>query len=507
MNSSKQIKIGALVSYFTIGFNMITGLIYTPWMISQIGQSNYGLFTLATSVINMFIVDFGMSAAVTRFLSKYNASKDQNAINNFLGLVYKLYLGIDSVMFLIFTVIFLLIENIYTQLTPAELEIFKDLYLVVAVHSIITFPFITTTSIFNAYEKFAELKICELLRKIFIIVAMVIALLAGFGVRALVVVNALSSIISIAYRVIFIKVKTPIKINFKFYEKSLLKEIFGFSLWTTISSLAQRLVLNITPSIIAMMSELGSVSVAIFGLGTTIEGYVYTFANAINGMFMPRISKIIHDGKKDTQLLPLMIKIGRIQCMIIGFLIVGFICVGETFIVHIWDKPEFSESYICAVLLIVPTFFSIPMQIANTTLIVENKVKLNAYVMIATGLVNVCCSLFLSKQFGAIGAAMSVFIAYMFSNILLITIYKKVLKIDMKTFCKETYLKILPHLLITMVAGLLLEQFNPITNIFIRFIVNGVSVFGIFVSLMLTSFMNKYEKDLLIAPVRKLLKK
>lgn len=67
MNSSKQIKLGALISYFAIAFNIVAGLIYTPWMISKIGQSNYGLYTLATSVISMFVMDFGMGAAVTRF--------------------------------------------------------------------------------------------------------------------------------------------------------------------------------------------------------------------------------------------------------------------------------------------------------------------------------------------------------------------------------------------------------------------------------------------------------
>ena len=35
MNSSKQIKLGALISYFAIAFNIVAGLIYTPWMISK----------------------------------------------------------------------------------------------------------------------------------------------------------------------------------------------------------------------------------------------------------------------------------------------------------------------------------------------------------------------------------------------------------------------------------------------------------------------------------------
>ena len=89
--SNKQIKIGAIMSYITIAVNIVAGLLYTPWMLEQIGESVYGIYTLATSLISLFVMDFGMSAAVTRFLSRYNADDDKDSINNFLGLVYKLY--------------------------------------------------------------------------------------------------------------------------------------------------------------------------------------------------------------------------------------------------------------------------------------------------------------------------------------------------------------------------------------------------------------------------------
>ena len=104
MNSSKQIKAGALLSYFAIAFNMIAGLIYTPWMISKIGQSNYGLYTLATSLITMLVMDFGMGAAVSRYVSRYRAEGNQTAVNNFLGLVYKIYFLIDAVILSILAV-------------------------------------------------------------------------------------------------------------------------------------------------------------------------------------------------------------------------------------------------------------------------------------------------------------------------------------------------------------------------------------------------------------------
>lgn len=173
------------------------------------------------------------------------------------------------------------------------------------------------------------------------------------------------------------------------------------------------------------MSVTGSVGVAVFGLATTVEGYVYTFSTAINGIFMPRISRIISDGKREEELMPLMIRIGRIQIMIVGLLTVGFISLGKSFIIDIWNKPDFAQSYICAVLLIIPSLFFLPLQIGNTTLIVENKVRLEAMALLATGAVNIVLSLVLSKYYAAVGASVSIFIAYMLRNVLICRIFKK----------------------------------------------------------------------------------
>ncbi len=503
MNSSKQIKLGAMLSYFTIAFNIVAGLIYTPWMISQIGQINYGLYTLATSLITIFVMDFGMSAAVTRFVAKYNAAGEQESINNFLGIVYKLYLLIDALILTVLVIVYFFIDTLYSQLTLEEIEIFKVLYIIVGLFSIISFPFTNLNGILNAYEKFIQLKFCDLFNKASTIVAVVVLLLLGYGIYALVLVNAIAGLITILLKLIIIRKQTPTRVNFKFFNKSILKEIFGFSMWTTVGSLAQRLIFNITPSIIAVVSITGSVGVAIFGLASTIEGYVYMVATAINGMFMARISKMIHDGKKDTDLLPLMTKIGRIQCMIVGLIIVGFISVGKSFIIYVWNKLDFAESYLCAVFLIIPSFFYLPMQIANTTLIVENKVKLQAYVFVIMGVLNIFCSFVLSKYFGALGASISIFIAYMVRTVLMAIIYKKVLHIDMKTFCKETFFKISPYLILSIAAGYLAEKYNPIAPGVIRFGINGLIVIAVFAVLMLLFFMNKYEKNLIFGILKK----
>ncbi len=67
MKKYNNIKSAAIISYVTIFINIIAALLYTPWMIGQIGKSDYGLYTLAISIIVLFTFDFGFGEAVSRY--------------------------------------------------------------------------------------------------------------------------------------------------------------------------------------------------------------------------------------------------------------------------------------------------------------------------------------------------------------------------------------------------------------------------------------------------------
>ena len=104
---------GAMISYIAIIFNVVLGILYTPWMVGKIGQSSYALYTIANSVISIFMIDFGLSAAVSRFVAKYRAENDDSKSNKLLGSVTLLYILIDVLIFIILMVIYLNIHTIY----------------------------------------------------------------------------------------------------------------------------------------------------------------------------------------------------------------------------------------------------------------------------------------------------------------------------------------------------------------------------------------------------------
>ena len=490
-SSVNQIKKGAIISYLAICVSMLSGLLYTPWMVKQIGVNDYGLYTLASSLISMFLIDFGISEAVSRFISKYNAEGNQKKVNDFLGLIYKLYILIDLLIFLILIIIYFFIPIIYSKLTPAEVEKFKIIYLITSTFSIVSLPFITLNGILSSYERFKILKLCDLINKLMVLGLTVLALLFGYKLYALVLVHAFSGLIIIAIKLYYIRGNLPVKVNFRYKDRSLLKEVFSFSIWATVSTIANRFIFNVTPSILGAIS--GSRQIAIFGIASTLEAYAYIISGAVNGMFLPKVSKILAKKKDGQHVLPLMIKVGRIQYSIIGLIFIGFTLVGKEFIYH-WMGEGFEWAYYCAILMMLPGVFRVPQQIASVTIIAMNKVKIQALVYIIVAVLNILFSSILSRYFGAIGAALSICIVYIVRLIIMNIIYYKVLHINVFSFIKEAYIKMAPPMIITYVFGILI---NRLTVYSLRaFIIKGTLIVLLYIILLWNISLNNYEKSL-----------
>lgn len=497
MSSSRQLKLGAIMSYLAIFINIATGLLYTPWMIHSIGRENFGLYTLAMSVISLFVFDFGLSSAVTRFIAKYLAEGRQDKANDCLGLVYRLYFIIDVVIFLILVGVFFFIPQIYKELTPDEIEKFKVVYCVAALYSVISFPFIPVNGVLTAHEKFIQVKICDVLHKLIIVGAMTACLLMGYGLYALVVVNAVAGVLTILFKLHCIKRYTPQTISWRYFDKAEFRSIIGFSGWVTILALAQRCIFTIAPTILGALS--GSTAIAILGIAMTLEGYTYTISSAINGMFLPKVTRIMKsDGG---EMLPLMTKVGRIQLYVISLVVIGVVCLGQDFI-RLWVGEPFDESYLCAVLIILPALLSSPQEIGSQAIYAENKVKKLSTYYVVGAIVNIVLSLLLASSMGATGVCLSVCLVYLFRTIGLDIILYKDMKINIFAFFKDCFLKLLFPLVLCGIMGFLCKMI-PLAS-WGGFVVKGALFVVLYCAIIYTIGMNQYEKQLVLSPLKKI---
>lgn len=497
MSSSKQLKLGALMSYVAIAINIVTGLLYTPWMIHSIGRENFGLYTLAMSVISLFVFDFGLSSAVTRFIAKYLAEGRQDKANNCLGLVYRLYFIIDIVLFLILVGVFFFIPQIYQELSPDEIQKFKVVYCVAALYSVISFPFIPVNGVLMAHEKFIQLKICEVAHKLIIVVAMSACLLLGGGLYSLVIVNAVAGVLTILFKLSCIRRYTPQSVSLHYSNRTELREIIGFSGWVTVISIAQRCIFNLAPSILGALS--GSAAIAILGIAITLEGYTYTFSSAINGMFLPKVSRIVADEKGDV--LPLMIRVGRIMIYVISLIVFGVITLGQDFI-QLWVGSDFNESYYCAVLIILPSLLQLPQDIGSQAIYAKNKVRKLSIVYVAMAVTNIIGAILLAPILGALGICISICIAYIVRTVGMDVIFYRDLNIDVFAFFRETFVKMSVPLVLSLMIGFGCNYIIPLHS-WMGFVVKGCLFVLGYCVVIYTMSMNSSEKELLVSIFRR----
>lgn len=496
---NKQLTFGATLSYGAIVFNIVSGLLYTPWMIKTIGDDQYALYTLAMSIINIFLLDFGIGSAVTKFLSNYYAKNQQEEANRFMGIVYKVFFIISALIALALTVFYFLIDAIYVKLTPQEIVTFKHLFIIVAVYSISTFPFTTFNGTLMANERFIELKACNFAQKIVSVILIVIFLLLDQGIYALVLIHAITNVLSLGIKYLFIRKKTTQRANIRSWNTSIAKNLFGYSLWITVISLSQRCIFNIMPTIIA--ATVGSVEVTLFSLAATLEGYVYTFADAINGMFMPEISRILTKENADQRLTSLMSKVGKFHIYTLGLIFVGFICIGKDFILQ-WMGNGYDSVYLCTILLLVPSMIQVPQQVANTALLAKDVVKEQAIVYLLMAVVNITLSFALLPILGIYGAAVAICIAYLIRTIGLNILYHKKLPIKLGQYFKDSYPKWLIVALLTIGLGFGFARIITL-NGWNGIIIKAVCIILVYIFLLISICLDKKEKQYLYSKIKK----
>ncbi|MEG1701235.1 MAG: oligosaccharide flippase family protein, partial [Alistipes sp.] len=149
-----QLKAGAVLNYVVLGLNTAVGLAYTPYMLRMLGQSEYGLYALAASVIAyLTILDCGFGNAIIRYTAKYRAEGKTEEQYSLFGLFTALYTVIGVLTLAAGAVLFFNVDSIFGDtLTVLELERARTILLLMILNLAVTFPLSIYGAIITAYE-------------------------------------------------------------------------------------------------------------------------------------------------------------------------------------------------------------------------------------------------------------------------------------------------------------------------------------------------------------------
>lgn len=502
---ANQIKAGAILSYISIGLGYIVSIIYTPIMLRLLGQSEYGLYNLVSSVVSYLgLLNFGFSSAYMRYYSRYKVKEDEENIAKLNGMFLIIFSFIGLIAILAGTILVLNVEMIFGEkLTANEISTAKILMSIMVFNLALSFPASVFNSHITANEQYIFQKLVEMLKIVINPFIMLPVLLMGYKSIGMVVVTTLLTIVVEVVNIIFCFIKLRIKFLFSKFELKLMKEMAIFSSYIFINMIIDQINWNMDKFILGRFR--GTISVAIYGLAAQLNSYYRSLSTAISNVFIPRINRIVASSDDNSVLTILFTRVGRIQFILISLICTGFIFFGQPFI-NMWAGKDYYKAYPIALLLIIPVTIPLIQNLGIEIQKAKNMHQFRSLVYLFISIANVFLSIPLAKAFDGVGAAAGTAISLILGNILVMNwYYHNRVGLDMVYFWSEVF-KFTKALLPPVIIGILIYLFIDIYH-FGKLLIFGIIYIIVYIVSMWYLGMNQYEKDLIKKTLLKILRR
>jgi O-antigen/teichoic acid export membrane protein len=401
-------------------------------------------------------------------------------------------------------VLYFNVEAIFgSTMSAEELGKARILMLLMVFNLAFTFPFSIFGSIITAYEDFIFQKSIQIVRIILNTLIMILLLKLGYRAIGMVVLITVFNVTSLLINFWYCKYKLRIKFYFREFKWGFLKEIAMYSFFIFLGAIIDRLYWSTGQLVLGAF--VGTAAVAVFAVGIQLEQMYMAFSTAISGVFLPRITAMTTYSESDKSISDLFIRTGRIQFIVMAFILTGFIIFGKQFII-IWAGADYADVYIIALLFFIPLTIPLIQNLGITILQARNKVKFRALLYIAIAVFSLALQLLLVKKYGGIGCAAAICTGLVLGHIIVMNIYYyKKQGIDIPKFWKEIGKMSFTPLILGSTAFFLL-RFVELNNIFALGL--GVMLFSlIYIPIFWFAGMNQSERDLMKKPLNRVLKK
>ena len=498
-----QVKIGAILSYVLIILNALYGLIIAPFIIRHLGSSNYGVYKTITALTSsLIVIDLGLGGTIQRFTAKFIAEKEETRIPNFVAMGLLIAFLLCVTLSIISGGIYFLLDFIYgNTFSENQLVLAKGVFIVsaitVLVH-VIENVFYGLIAGFNRFIFGNGIKVLLLISRIIAIVVFLSFYNDALGlVVVILVVNSIFLIINICYVVFRLKVR----VKLEKWEPILFFEAGKFTILLFLTSLVTQITANLDNVVIGAIK--GAEYVTVYSVGLLIFGMFSQLSCGISGVMLPTVTNVLKEDKNNQKIIDLIVKVGRIQFLLLGAAIAGFAIIGKDF-VNQWMGDGFDDVYVITLILIIPAIFELCINVCLSILQAKNKLGFRTIALSISALVNAIITVILVKYWSYIGAAIGTAFSYIACSLIAMNIYySKKLNLPMLHIYKNIVSRIWVCLLLSSLALVISSRF--LNGDWLSIVIN-ILVFCFIYSISLLLFGLKKEEKKAIPIIRKMYK-
>ena len=497
-------KIGVILSYVMMIFEVLSTLLLTPFIIRTLGQAEYGVYKLSASVVAyLLLLDLGVGNAITRYIAKFRASGEKEQSQKFLGVATIYYTVIALVALIAGVVLIAVFPKAFAKgLTASEIKLGQELLFITMINAAVTLGTAAYNNVIIAYERFTVSKGVPIIQIIVRMALTVVMLKGGFGSVGIVMVNLLMTVVCRGFFIIYVLFRLKLRPKFKGIEISFVKEIILYSSMILIQMIATQLNATVDQVLIGSLVASSAAILAVYSVGTQVTQYFQSMGTAFTGVLMPGIVKMVESGVDSKTLTDEMIRIGRIILIALGLIWGGFLACGQQFIT-LWAGADNSNAYFVAVILMTAYMFILTESIGTQILWAMNQHKEQAILKGIIVLLNILLTVVLIKWQPLIGATIGTFISLVLGDVVVMNvIFRKKLKMNLGYYYKGLTKGILPCIAVATAVGFVAKHFLK-NGGWISLLLEVAIICLVYAVCILMFGMNTYEKNMVLSVLRK----
>jgi O-antigen/teichoic acid export membrane protein len=198
---------------------------------------------------------------------------------------------------------------------------------------------------------------------------MIPLLLLGYKSIAIVVVQTILNLMAGAINIWYVLFVLRVRVKLFYFDLKFFKEFSRYTVFIFLIAIVNQIYWNTDQIILGMVAN--SATVAVYAIATQMSGFFMALSSSISTVFLPKATQMVVKEADNTQLTDILIRIGRLQLVVLGLFLLGFSIFGKEFI-SLWAGQEYIDAWLIAVILMTPNTIPLIQQFAVSILQAKN---------------------------------------------------------------------------------------------------------------------------------------
>lgn len=493
---------GILLGYANILTKNIVHLLYTPMLLSFVGQGDYGVFQSANSlVLSLTLLSFGFSSAYVRFYTQRFVAGDIQGIRELNG-VYLLFYLIICALVVCMGLMFAANSNVFfsQRFMPNEIVLAQRLMRIMSLNVAISLFSTVFDAFIIVHEEFAFQQTRQMIATIAAPVLAYLLLNCGRGAVGVAHAQLAISAWLLALNMRFTISHLGMRFVFNGMDFKTIKEIAAFSAWIFMNQICDLVNQNL-PNVI-LGSQVGANVVAVFAVAVQIRTVFVSLSTTLSNVFVPHVNKLVVDYESDGILTAILVRVGRYQMMLLSWVFGGFLVLGRYFIT-VWAGKAFINAYWMLLIMIPPLLVPLSQNIGIEIQKAKNMHHSRSVVYLIMAGVNVAITYYASPVLGYWAASAGYTVSIVFGSCVFMNwYYQAKVHLDMLRYWRQ----ILPIVLVTTYSigvCMLGTYLHPVDS-WLSFFAWGALYTAVFASLTIVMLLDERERESLCGIMKRL---